>query len=96
MTGVLRGKRFAHRRRLASEAYASRVLRLRLAVAGVAFVAVLAVASAGANLLLLRLTQDSSDPVGRLSPRAVFPTPTRPAPTPAPVPAPGEHHGADD
>jgi hypothetical protein len=64
-----------------------------------ALVVVLAVAGTAANLFLLRLTQDTSDPVGRLSPRAVFPTPTQPqqAPTPVPTPAPGEHnHGADD
>ena len=56
-------------------------------------VAVVAVAAAAANLALLRSTQDSTDPVGRLSPRAVFPAagrstvPDRPA---APV-RPGGH-----
>ena len=37
------------------------LLVVAVAVAGIAF-----------NLALLRLTQDSSDPVGKLSPRAVF------------------------
>jgi hypothetical protein len=65
----------------------------------VALVLALAVAGTAANLFLLRLTQDSSDPVGRLSPRAVFTTPatTTPALPPAPVTTTGEqHHGADD
>jgi len=77
----------------------------RSTVAAAALVAALAVAGAGANLFLLRLTQDSSDPVGRLSPRTVFTSPavTTPAPAPPTPPAttttttPGEHrHGADD
>ena len=70
---------------------------LRSALVAVALVAVLAAAGTATNLFLLRLTQDSSDPVGRLSPRAIFPEPAKAAPTPAPTPAPGEHrHGADD
>jgi hypothetical protein len=40
----------------------------------VALVTVVALAAVVANLALLRSTQDSSDPVGRLSPRAVFST----------------------
>lgn len=66
-------------------------------------VALLAVAGTAANLFLLRLTQDSSDPVGRLSPRAVFSTPETTSPAPAPPPVTttvvtttGEHQGADD
>lgn len=46
---------------------ASRQLVLTLAL-----VAVVAIAAVAANLALLRSTQDSSNPVGRLSPRAVF------------------------
>ena len=46
-------------------------------------VALLAVAATAGNFFLLRLTQDSTDPVGRLSPRAVFSTPeTTPTPSP--------------
>jgi hypothetical protein len=37
-------------------------------------VALVAAAAAAVNLALLRSTQDSTDPVGRLSPRAVFST----------------------
>jgi hypothetical protein len=44
-------------------------------------VAVVAGVAVVANLFLLRSTQDSSDPVGRLSPRAVFSTPTPTAPS---------------
>jgi len=69
-------------------------------------VAVVAVAAAAGNFFLLRLTQDSSDPVGRLSPRAVFSTPESTTPSPPPpaatttvvVTTTVEHrrHGADD
>ena len=45
----------------------SRQLALTLAL-----VTLVALAAVAANLALLRSTQDSSDPVGRLSPRAVF------------------------
>jgi len=78
--------------------------RSRVAI-GAALVLALAVASTAANLFLLRLTQDSSDPVGRLSPRAVFTVPAATTPSPAPAPAPPttpvtttveRHHGADD
>jgi anti-sigma factor RsiW len=75
------------------------VRELRSIFLATALVVVLAVAGTAANLWLLRLTQDTSDPVGRLSPRAVFPAPTQPRQAPVPVltPAPGEHHhGADD
>ncbi len=70
-------------------------------VAAVALVVALAVAGTAANLFLLRLTQNSSDPVGRLSPRAVFssPTTTSLSPTPAPpavTTTDEHHHGADD
>ncbi len=70
-------------------------------VAAVALVVALAVAGTAANLFLLRLTQSSSDPVGRLSPRAVFssPTTTSLSPTPAPPPVATsneQHRGADD
>lgn len=41
----------------------------------IALVALVALAAVVANLALLRSTEDSSDPVGRLSPRAVFSTP---------------------
>ena len=76
--------------------------RSRVAI-GAALVLALAVASTAANLFLLRLTQDSSDPVGRLSPRAVFTVPATTTPAPAP-PLPAttvtttveRHHGADD
>jgi hypothetical protein len=46
--------------------------------------AALAAAGVGANLYLLGLTQDSGEPVGRLSPRAVFPTTTTPPGTVTP------------
>jgi hypothetical protein len=51
----------------------------------VALVAAVAIAAVGANLALLSSTQDSSDPVGRLSPRAVFSKQTEPAARPAPA-----------
>jgi hypothetical protein len=77
--------------------------RSRAAI-GAALVLALAVAGTATNLFLLRLTQDSSDPVGRLSPRAVFTTPATTTPPPAPPPpvttvttTTAEHrHGADD
>ena len=39
---------------------------------GVLLVGAVAVAGIALNFTLLRLTQDSHDPVGKLSPRAVF------------------------
>jgi hypothetical protein len=73
------------------------------AAIGAALVLALAVAGTAANLFLLRLTQDSSDPVGRLSPRAVFTAPATTAPSPAPQPPATtvtttveQHNGADD
>lgn len=57
------------------------------------------------NFTLLRLTQDSHDPVGKLSPRAVFPgtrTDTNPATTTATtgttdeLPRQDDGHGAED
>ena len=43
---------------------------------GALLVGAVAVAGIALNFTLLRLTQDSHDPVGKLSPRAVFPAPT--------------------
>jgi hypothetical protein len=71
---------------------------------GALLVALLAIAATAGNFFLLRLTQDSTDPVGRLSPRAVFSTPNSPSHTQAPtdtttvvVTTTVEHHqGADD
>ena len=58
------------------------------AVLGVLLLAVVAVAGIALNFTLLRLTQEGNDPVGKLSPRAVFvdragtaPTTTTTAPT---------------
>ena len=67
--------------------------RSRAAIAA-ALVLALAVAATAANLFLLRLTQDSSDPVGRLSPRAAFPPPAAPSLPVTTIDEP--HHGADD
>jgi len=74
---------------------------------GVLLVAAVAVAGIALNFTLLRLTQDAHDPVGKLSPRAVFSS--REATTPAPAsdtrsqpatPTPANYrrrdHGSDD
>lgn len=53
---------------------------------GALLVGAVAVAGIALNFTLLRLTQDSHDPVGKLSPRAVFTgtrTQTEPGTTPA-------------
>ena len=42
------------------------------AVLGAVLLAAVAVAGIALNFALLRLTQDANDPVGKLSPRAVF------------------------
>ena len=42
------------------------------AVIGAMLLAAVAVAGIAVNFALLRLTQDANDPVGKLSPRAVF------------------------
>jgi len=52
------------------------------ALLGALLVGAVAVAGIALNFTLLRLTQDSHDPVGKLSPRAVF-TGTRTDTTPA-------------
>ena len=49
-----------------------------------------------ANFRLLRLTQDARDPVGRLSPRAVFIGPSTVAPTPSAGVGVGTVTDADD
>lgn len=73
--------------------------RSRAAVAATLVLA-LAVAGTAANLFLLRLTQDPSDPVGRLSPHAVFTSPATTTPSPAARPpittTDEQHRGADD
>ena len=51
----------------------------RQLVLTLALVAVVALAAVVANLALLRSTEDSSDQVGRLSPRAVFSLSTEPS-----------------
>lgn len=54
------------------------------ALFGALLVGAVAAAGIALNFTLLRLTQDSHDPVGKLSPRAVFPdagTSTRPTTT---------------
>lgn len=57
-------------------------------VVGVLLVTAVAVAGIVANFALLRLTQQSNDPVGKLSPRVVFPQ-VRPQPiSPPPIPLP--------
>jgi hypothetical protein len=68
------------------------------AVLGVLLVGALAVAGIALNFTLLRLTQDANDPVGKLSPRAVFAptTATTPAPSPpATTGTSGEGHDDD-
>ena len=60
------------------------------AVAGVALVALVALVGIAASFGLLRLTQNSHDPVGKLSPRAVFIEGTRQLTTP------GSTHDRDD
>ena len=75
------------------------------ALLGALLVGAVAVAGIALNFTLLRLTQDAHDPVGRLSPRAVFSdrrttTPTTPAETiTTPQPAqtrPGDADHDDD
>lgn len=51
------------------------------AVAGALLVGAVAVAGIALNFTLLRLTRDANDPVGKLSPRAVFIDPARTTPT---------------
>jgi len=74
---------------------------------GVLLVGAVAVGGIALNFTLLRLTQDAHDPVGKLSPRAVFagtaPTPgtsdTNPGPartTPAKNGHPDHDHDSDD
>ena len=76
----------------------------RRALFGTLLVVAVAVAGIALNFTLLRLTQDSNDPVGRLSPRAVFNEPSDLTPSsgpddssttgPATVPS-GERDGDD-
>jgi hypothetical protein len=47
---------------------------------GVLLVGAVAVAGIALNFTLLRMTQDAHDPVGKLSPRAVFSGSTEPSP----------------
>jgi hypothetical protein len=70
----------------------------RRAVLGVLLVGALAVAGIALNFTLLRLTQDANDPVGKLSPRAVFAptTTTTPTPTPNPAATTGKSGGGHD
>jgi hypothetical protein len=72
------------------------------AVLGALLVAAIAVAGIALNFTLLRLTQDAHDPVGKLSPRAAFPsktqaggTATSPAPT-TPTTTTDDHEGDGD
>jgi len=68
------------------------------ALLGVLLVGAVAVAGIALNFTLLRLTQDSHDPVGKLSPRAVFSgretSTTVPVET-TPEPSPGRAHPTD-
>jgi hypothetical protein len=75
------------------------------ALLGALLVGAVAVAGIALNFTLLRLTQDSHDPVGKLSPRAVFTgtrTDTGPATTTATtgttdeLPRQDDGHGAED
>jgi len=52
------------------------------AVAGALLVGAVAAAGIALNFTLLRLTRDANDPVGKLSPRAVFIDPARTTSTP--------------
>ena len=66
----------------------------RILLGGI-LVGAVAVAGIALNFALLGLTQTSNDPVGKLSPRAVFErdaTPT-PSPTSTPPPTPDDHGG---
>jgi len=73
------------------------------ALLGTLLLAAVAAAGIALNFGLLRLTQESNDPVGKLSPRAVFSEQTSPATTtgrddtPATVPSqvPPPTHGGD-
>jgi hypothetical protein len=49
---------------------------------GILLVGAIAIAGIALNFTLLRLTQDAHDPVGKLSPRAVFSGRTTPAAPP--------------
>ena len=77
---------------------------MRRALVWVAVVVLVAGVGIVANFTLLRLTQDAKDPVGRLSPRAVFigssPVPAPALPGPATVPdaddGPSHRHDSDD
>ena len=74
------------------------------AVLGVLLVAAVAAAGIALNFTLLRLTQDAHDPVGKLSPRAVFagtvattPATTEPVTTAESPPRPADgDHASDD
>jgi hypothetical protein len=70
------------------------------ALLGALLVGAVAVAGIALNFTLLRLTQDSHDPVGKLSPRAVFAQTTRTGTTetrpPREVTTPrDDRHGSD-
>jgi hypothetical protein len=72
---------------------------------GVLLVGAVAAAGIALNFTLLRMTQDAHDPVGRLSPRAVFTAPqgtdttpiqTTTVPAEEPGRGPGNDHDSDD
>ncbi len=99
-------------RRPARDAYPVRMRGWIRALLGGLLLCAIAAAGIGLNFTLLRLTSDAHDPVGKLSPRAVFPgettrttatqteTQTTPAPTetvPGSDDGPGKTDGdADD
>jgi hypothetical protein len=58
---------------------------------GALLVGVVAIGGIALNFTLLRMTQDAHDPVGKLSPRAVFLPPAATVPTTTTVETPTHH-----
>lgn len=76
--------------------YAATVRPSSKSVVAVLLVALVAILGIAANFALLGLTQDSHDPVGRLSPRATVGGDTSPRPSPSSGTTSGEDHEEPD